>query len=427
MPEKKRGIRRLLRLLGPGLITGTADDDPSGITTYTQAGAAFQYGLLWTVLLQIPLMSAVQLMCARIGLVTGEDLARVIERHYPRGLLWGACVLLVFANTVTAAADIAGMAAGVSLVTHLPTTLFVPIFAVLMGALLVFLKYMRIRTVFKWLTLALFAYFATGLLAHPDWLDVLERTVVPGIRPTPQYLATFVAVFGTTISPYLFIWQSAEEVEEQRAQGRKTLAQRRGASDREIRDARADTIAGMTISQVVGYFIMLSGGALLYPSGVRNVASARDAAQALRPIGGGLGTWLFVIGFLGTGLLAVPTLVGGVAYALAALGHWRASVNDRFGRSRNFYLALLACLVAAVGLPLSGVSPVGLLFGAAVVNGVLTAPLLILVLLITNDRRIMRGRTNGWVMNTLGVLTLLLMGIASIWLGVWFLKSKLGG
>ncbi len=423
----KGGIRRLFSLLGPGLIAGTADDDPAGITTYSQAGAAFQYGLLWTVLLQIPLMSAVQLMCAQIGQVAGEDLARVIERHYPRALLWAVCVLLVFANTVTAAADLAGMSAGLALLTHLPTRLFVPIFAVGIGALLVFLRYARIRVTFKWLTLALLAYFVAGVLANPNWLDVLRRSVVPGIEPSRKYLATFVAVFGTTISPYLFIWQSAEEVEEQRAQGETTLAQRRGATDREIRDERIDTISGMAISQVIGFFIMVSAGAILFPSGVHDIQSARDAAQALHPIGGGIGTVLFAVGFIGTGMLAVPTLVGGSAYAIAALGRWRASINDPFRRSRAFYLALLVSLAVAAGLGLSGVSPVTLLFGSAVVNGILTPPLLVVVMLITNRRGIMGQRTNGWILNALGVITLILMGGASLWLAAWYAASKILG
>ncbi len=426
MARKRGRIRRLLSILGPGLIAGTADDDPAGITTYSQAGAAFQYGMLWTVLLQIPLMSAVQLMSAQIGRVAGEDLARVIERHYPRPLLWTVCLLLLFANTVTAAADLAGMSAGIGLLTGLSDRVFVPVFAVAIGALLVFFRYARIRLTFKWLTLALLAYFVAGVLAHPDWLDVLRRTVVPSIRPSREYLATFVAVFGTTISPYLFIWQSAEEVEEQRAEGKTTLVQRRGASDREIRDERIDTISGMTISQVIGFFIMMSAGAILFPAGVRDIATARQAAQALHPVGGGLGTILFAVGFVGTGMLAVPTLVGGSAYAIAALGRRRASINDPFGRSRAFYLALLASLAVAAALGLSGASPVTLLFGSAVINGILTPPLLVILMLITNNHKIMGKRTNGWIVNTLGVITLVLMGGATLWLALWFAKSRLG-
>lgn len=296
-----------------------------------------------------------------------------------------------------------------------------------MGALRLFVRYRRLRTTFKWLTLALAAYVVAGVLARPDWLEVLRRTVFPGIGPSRESLTMFVAVFGTTISPYLFMWQSAEEVEEKRARGEKTVQPRAGASEREIREAGADTITGMTLSQGVGFFIMMSAGAVLYPSGVRDVGTAREPAQALGPIDGGIGTWLFTVGFIGTGMLAVPTLAGGAAYAVAALGGWRASIDDPVDRSRAFHRALLATLPVATGLALSGISPVALLFGSAVVNGMLTPLLLVLVLLITNDERIMPGRTNGRVLNALGVLTLLIMAVASLWLGGWWLRAALGG
>lgn len=458
---RKRGIRRLFSLLGPGLVTGTADDDPAGITTYSQAGAQYQYGLLWTALLQIPLMIGVQLMSARIGLVTGRNLIQVVRERTPAWVAWTTVVLLVLVNLLTAAADLAGVAAGLQLLTRGPRALFVPVVALLLLVLLVFAHYGAIQSVLKWLTLALFGYIVAGVLSGADWGEVLKRTFVPGIRPSREYLSLFVSIFGTTISPYMFLWQSAEEVEEQRkddargrqapSRGRRPQAtaeqggterkadrggkpgeakggsgrRPRRVSARKLRDVRFDTVAGMAVSQVIGFFIIMTAGATLYPMGEREIGTAREAARALQPIGGGMGTVLFSIGMIGTGLLAVCTLVGGIGYAAAALGRRRADMSAQPTQARFFYGVIAVAMLLSAGVATAGVSPVALLLGSALVNGLLAPPLLAIMLWICNDEKIMGEQTNGPVLNTLAGLTLLIMGATSIALLAWWLKDKL--
>jgi NRAMP (natural resistance-associated macrophage protein)-like metal ion transporter len=417
-------LRKVAKLLGPGLITGAADDDPSGITTYSQAGAAFQYGLLWTALLQIPLMIGVQYTCAKVGLVSGRDLGRVLRDHYPIWVLWCATTLLVVANTVTAAADLAGVASGAQLLTGAPAVLVAPLAGALLLGVLVFGSYGLLANVLKWLTVSLLAYVVSGVLAGPSWSEVLKRTFVPGIRPTFEYLVTFVGVFGTTISPYLFIWQSGEEVDEAKERGKRSSARWRGASAGELREARADTVIGMTVSQLITYFIIVAAGATLYPSGHRNIGTPLEAAQALRPIGGGVGTALFSVGLIGTGLLAIPTLAGASAFAIAALGRWRSGMSESARQAKAFYGVVAAGVLAATGLALTRVSPVVLLFGAAVMNGILAPPLLVLVLLVANNPEVMGERRNGRALNALTGLSALIMGVAALWLAAWWIAAR---
>ncbi len=416
-------LRRLRGRMGPGLITGAADDDPAGITTYLQAGAQFRYGLLWTVLLQVPLMSAVQLMCARVGRASGRDLAGVLARHYPRWVLWGATLILLVNNTVTAAADLAAVAAGAGILTGVSPLVFVVPAALGLFGVVALLSYARLRAVLKWATLALFAYVAAAFLAHPGWGQVLRATVVPEVSFTGDYLYMFVAVFGTTISPYLFFWQAAEEVEEEKAAGRRTVAQRRGTSPRILGMIRADTVTGMAISQLIGYFAMVCAGAVLFSSGHRNITTAAEAALSLHPLGGGLGTVLFCIGFIGTGLLAIPTLTGGTAYVLAALFHWRTGIGEKPRRAPAFYGALGATTLLAAALDFSGISPVKLLVGSAVLSGLLTPPLLVIILHVTNDKEIMAGYTNSRLTNVLGIVTTIVMGLSAIALLVQLVRG----
>ncbi len=416
--QERRGkagvLRRLQRILGPGFITGAADDDPAGITTYLQAGAQFGVGLLWTVLFQVPLMSAVQLMCARIGRASGRDLAGVLAKHYPRWILWGAAIILLFSNTVTAAADLAAVAAALHILTGAPALAFVVPVAAGLVALVALLSYARLRQVLTWTTLALFAYIVAAFLARPDWGRVLRATVVPEVSFTGDYLYMFVAVFGTTISPYLFFWQAAEEVEEEKAAGRKTVAQRRGTSRRILRMIRADTLVGMTVSQLIGYFAMVSAAVVLFAGGHHDIKTAEEAAISLRPLGGGVGTILFCIGFIGTGLLAIPTLTGGASYVLAALFHWRTGIGEKPRGAPAFYAAMGGTTVLAVVLDFIGLSPVQLLVGSAVLSGLLAPPLLAIILHVANDDQIMAGHTNGRLMNVLGILTTAIMGLSAV-------------
>lgn len=417
---ERRGLKLLssaryfFRNLGPGLITGAADDDPSGISTYSTAGASLGYGMLWTALISLPLMTAVQLMCARIGLVSGRGLASVLRRFYPRSLLWFACALVFVANTVNIAADLGGMAEAAELLTGLPSFIFVPIFTVIILLLLIFASYRNIARTFKWLTLVLFAYVGSAILAHPNWAEVLRATFLPKISFDSGSLMTLVAILGTTISPYLFFWQAAEEVEEEKSMGRMTVGHRMGASRVELKDARNDVVFGMSISVIVFYFIILTTGATLYKAGLRDIQTAREAAEALRPLAGDAAYILFAIGLIGTGFLGVPVLAGSAAYAISEAGAWRAGINEKPRMAKKFYSVVAFSMFAGMALEYSGVNAIKMLFTAAVVNGMLAPPLLVIILMISNNRKVMGEHANGRLLNILGALAILVMGGAAI-------------
>jgi NRAMP (natural resistance-associated macrophage protein)-like metal ion transporter len=412
--EKKAHWHRFFSKLGPGLITGAADDDPSGISTYSVTGASFGFSQLWTVIFSFPLMTAVQLMCARLGLVTGLGLAGVIRQRYSRSVLWSACTLLVIANTVNIGADLGGMAAAMEMMTGVRAYVWLPLFAALIITLLVWSSYRHIARAFKWLTLVLFAYIAAAFFADPRWGEVLRATFVPRIEWNTAYLATFVAIMGTTISPYLFFWQAAEEVEEERALGRLSVRTRRGATDEELRAARTDVMTGMAFAGVVMYFIILTTGATLYVSGQRNIETASQAAEALRPLAGDAAYLLFTIGLVGTGMLGVPVLAGSAAYAVAEAMHWRGSLNDRPRVARKFYVVLAAAVVLGLALDYLGFNAVKMLFWAAVLNGVLAPPLVLLVTLLTSDPKVMGERVNPPLLCWLGWATTAVMLAASV-------------
>ncbi len=423
---KKHGkLRRFFSDLGPGLITGAADDDPSGVSTYSVAGASFGFGQLWTPIFSFPLMSAVQLMCARLGLVTGLGLAGVIRKRYSRRVLWSACALLAVANTFNIGADLGGMAAAMEMMTGLRAYIWLPLFAALIIALLIWSSYRFIARAFKWLTLVLFAYVAAAFLAHPDWGSVLRATLVPHVEWNARYLATFVAVMGTTISPYLFFWQAAEEVEEERAMGRLSLHARRGATDEELRAARADVLTGMAFAGVVMYFIILTTGATLHASGRHDIETAAEAAEALRPLAGDAAYLLFTLGLVGTGMLGVPVLAGSAAYTIAEAMHWRGSLNDRPHLARKFYAVLAAAVILGLGLDYLGLNAVKMLFWAAVLNGVLAPPLVALVTLLTSDPKVMGNRVNSPVLRWLGWVTATVMFAASAVMIFLWLKTAL--
>jgi NRAMP (natural resistance-associated macrophage protein)-like metal ion transporter len=407
-------VRTFFGELGPGLITGAADDDPSGISTYSVTGAAFGYAQLWTVFFAFPLMTAVQLMCARLGMVSGEGLASVIRRRYPGWVLWLSCALLAIANIVNIGADLAGMAEAMQMMTRLTSFVWLPFFALLIIVLLVWSSYRNIVRVFKWLTLVLFAYVAAAFLAHPNWPQVLNATFVPHIELSSSYIATFVAILGTTISPYLFFWQTAQEVEDERQKGRKTVRARKGATAAELRAARADVMTGMAFAGVVMYFIILTTGATLYTSGQRDIETARQAAEALRPVAGHLAYLLFTLGIVGTGMLGIPALAGSAAYAIAEAMHWRCSLNDRPRMAGKFYVVLATAVIVGLALDYLKISAVKMLFYAAVVNGVLAPPLVIVVTLLTSDGKVMGARVNGPALRLLGWTTAAVMAIAAV-------------
>jgi NRAMP (natural resistance-associated macrophage protein)-like metal ion transporter len=414
-PDKPRRIQQFFRELGPGLITGAADDDPSGISTYSVAGAAFGYTGLWTALFSFPLMAAVQLMCARLGMVSGRGLAAVIRTRYSPWVLWPACAILMVANVFNIGADLGGMADAMQMVTGVWAYLWTPLFAMVIISLLFWTSYKAMARVLKWLTLVLFAYMITAFLAHPDWKQVLHATFVPHMEWSRAYLSVLVGILGTTISPYLFFWQAAEEVEEDRERGKVTVAQRKGSTNEELRIAARDVFTGMGVSNLVMYFIILTTAATLNLHGVKNIETARQAADALRPLAGSGAYWLFTLGLIGTGMLAVPVLAGSCAYAIAESARWRAaSLNQKPGVARQFYAVIAVSVLVGLALDYTGINAVKMLFWSAILNGVLAPPLVILVVLLTSDKKVMGTRTNSRGAKILGWLCAMVMTAAAV-------------
>jgi NRAMP (natural resistance-associated macrophage protein)-like metal ion transporter len=414
LDSKPGWFRKFFSELGPGLISGAADDDPSGIATYSVTGAAFGYGPLWTALASFPLMAAVQLMCARLGMVTGRGLAAVVRRRYPRWVVWGACLVLTIANVINIGADLGGMAETTQMVTGVPSLVWTPVYAVLILALLALTSYRTVAKVFKWLTLVLFAYVLTAFIARPDWRQVLHATLVPDLKWSPQYLSVLVGILGTSISPYLFFWQAAVEVEEERAEGRRTVGQRQGATANELRRARNDVVTGMFLSNFVMYFIILTTAATLHAHGKTDIDSARDAAEALRPLAGAGAYWLFTLGLIGTGLLGVPVLAGSSAYAISEAMLWGASLDKPPRLVPKFYSVLGVAIALGLALDYTGIKAVKMLFWSAVANGVLAPPLIVLLVLLTSDRTVMGEYVNAPLLRWLGWITAAVMAFASV-------------
>ena len=409
-----RRVRQFFSELGPGLITGAADDDPSGISTYSVTGASFGYAPLWTALFSFPLMVSVQLMCARLGMVSGLGLAGVIRRRYPKWILWGACFLLIVANVFNIGADLGGMAEATEMMTGVNSLVWTPIYAIVITSLLFWTSYRLIAKVFKWLTLVLFAYVIAAFLAHPDWWAVLRATFVPHVEWSSAYLATFVGILGTTISPYLFFWQASQEVEEERKIGRQTVAEREGATDKELRKSRTDIITGMFFSNSVMFFIILTTAATLHAHGQTHIETAQQAAEALRPLAGNGAYLLFTLGLIGTGMLAVPVLAGAAAYAVAEASNWRGTLEDKPHLAKKFYAVVAAAMILGLALDYAGFNAVKMLFWSAVLNGVLAPPLIVLVVLLTSSRKVMGERVNPPLLKWLGWATAVVMAVAAV-------------
>lgn len=407
-------LKRYLKILGPGLITGASDDDPSGIGTYAVAGAQLGFAPLWTALVTFPLMASVQFICAKVGMVSGMGLAGVLRRHYPRPLLYAAVIGLLLANTINAGADIGAIAAGVNVIVPVPISwMIVPLAAIIL-ALQILCSYRLIANIFKWLTLALFAYIGSALFAHPDPGEVIRATLIPSISLDLTYLSTLVAILGTTISPYLFFWQSSQEVEEEVHMGRIRLWQRRGATDAELKYAALDVNTGMFFSNVVMYFIILATAATLHASGQTDIKSAADAAQALRPVAGDAAGILLALGLIGAGFLAVPILTGSAAYAMSEAFGWRYGLDENPARAKQFYGVIVAATVVGMLINFVGINPIDALFWTAVINGFVAPPLMVMIMLVANNRKVMRNRTNGPITNTLGWIATLTMCAAAI-------------
>lgn len=414
MDRQDNPIKRFLDRLGPGLITGASDDDPSGIGTYSQAGSALGYATLWTAIVTLPLMVVVQHICAKIGMVSGRGLAGVLNHYYSKKLLYPAVVGLVIANTINAGTDIAAIAAAINMFLPIPISAMVIPIALAIVVLQIWGSYRLIVRIFKWLTVSLFAYVIAAFLAKPDWWAVAKATFVPQISFTSEYITTIVAILGTTISPYLFFWEASEEVEEEKSEGRTTLTERIGATDTEIKNEKIDTVAGMVFCNVVFYFVILAAGATLHVSGNTDIRSATDAAQALRPLAGDFATVLFGIGLVGAGLLAVPVLTGSAAYAVAEAFGWPSGLDEKPRHAKKFYGVIAASTIIGVLIDFAGINPISALFWTAVINGVIAPPLLVLVMLVANNNKVMGDRTNGPFTNILGWFATVVMFAAAI-------------
>ena len=414
---RRKGVIGWLQLLGPGLITGASDDDPSGIGTYSQVGSQFGFGLLWTALFTFPLMSAVQELCARIALHTGVGLGIALRRKFPGWLVGIAVVGLMVANIFNIGADLGAVAAGGALLSRGligGLWLVVPV-ALLIIAMQLFVTYATIFKIFKWLTLALFAYVVTAFFAHPQLLEVLRSTFVPHIEFSKDFIMALVAVLGTTISPYLFFWQASSEVDELLAAGAtQPIRGRRGLRRAELNAARADILIGMAFSNLVMYFIMLTSAAVLHAHGKTTVQSAEQAAAALAPLAGPFAFVVFAVGLIGAGLLAIPILAGSASYALKETLGLRGNLASKPRYRPTFYIILTAATVAGVLMNFLHLDPIRALFVTAVINGVLAPPLLLLIVLLGSDRKIMKESVSGKLSLSLTWIATIFMGVAAI-------------
>lgn len=420
--EAKRGGRRMLRTLGLGLITGAADDDPSAIGTYASAGAAIGPSFLWTAPATYPMMCGVVYLAAKLGQVSGKGLFQVIKDNYPRWILYPAVTGVMLGNTIEAGADIGGMSAALGLLIPVPRPIIIITVALSILAVQIWGSYELIRNVFRWLALTLLAYIGAAILAKPDLREVLRGTFIPTLRFDAQFLSMLVAVIGTTLSAYLYTWQSNQEVEEEIAKGRKRLWQRKGATRNELRQTRMDVVSGMFFSNLVMYFIMLSTASTLHPSGKTDISTAAEAAEALRPLAGDAAGLLFALGIIGVGFLAVPIMTTGAAYDLSQVMGWKHSLHAKPSEAKQFYLAIVGFTALAIGMNFLGFNPMKALVFSGVVQGFSTPPLLLLIMLMTNNRKIMGGQTNGLGINILGWVTTAAIFTATALLVVsWFM------
>jgi NRAMP (natural resistance-associated macrophage protein)-like metal ion transporter len=414
---RAKGRFGILRTLGPGLIAGASDDDPSGIGTYSQVGSQFGYGLLWLALFTFPLMSAVQELCARIALQTGVGLGASLRRKFPRWLVGVAIVGLLVANTFNVGADLGAVAAAGSLLSRgalHALWLVIPV-ALLIILIQVFANYATIFKIFKWLTLALFAYVITAFFAHPPLLEVLKATVIPHLEFSKDFVMALVAVLGTTISPYLFFWQASSEVDELAAAGATNpQAGRKGLRRAELRAARTDVVIGMAFSNLVMYFIILTSAAVLHAHGMTDVQTADQAAAALAPLAGPFAFIVCSVGLIGAGLLAIPILTGSATYAIKEFFGFGGSLASKPQNRPTFYLILTLATLAGVVMNFVHLDPIRALFIAAVINGVVAPPLLALIVLLGADRAVMARYASGTVSLALTGIAVVFMGVAAI-------------
>ncbi len=398
-------VKKVLRQLGPGLITGASDDDPSGIATYSQAGASFGFATLWTALITFPLMASIQEMCARIGMVTQEGLTGTLKKHYPKPILYMMMLFSFPAIILNIGADIQGMGAVANLlVPKVPVAAFCTLFTAILIFCIVRYPYQRLVGILKWLCLALLLYVIVPFLVKPDWIDVLKHTFVPTIHFDKDFIEILVAILGTTISPYLFFWQATMEVEDMAHSMRRIVVNRRV-----LRHMKTDVTIGMLFSNFVMFFLILTTGAVMFKAGIHQIDTVEQAAKALEPLAGKLSYLLFALGVIGTGFLAIPVLAGTLSYILAETYGWEQGLDKKFQQARGFYITLIISLVISLSLHFLGISPIKALFYTAILYGITSPVMIAIILHITNNKAIMGEYTNKKYANITGGLTLLLM------------------
>ncbi|MDZ4368220.1 MAG: Nramp family divalent metal transporter [Afipia sp.] len=411
-PPEPFSLRSFLKTLGPGLVTGASDDDPSGIGTYSQAGAQLGYGIGWTMLLTFPLMVAIQEISARVGRVTGHGIAGNVRRHYPGWVLNIVIALLFIANTINIAADLAAMGDALKLLIGGPGFLYVLVFGVASVTAQIFLDYKRYSAVLKWLTLSLFAYVAALAVTKVSWDDALRGIVIPQVQWTSAFLTTLVAILGTTISPYLFFWQASQEAEDQRVDAKKQpLAEKHYGAQKEFHRIRADTIVGMAFSNLIAISIIITAAATLNATGKTNIETSAQAAEALKPIAGNFAEFIFALGIIGTGLLAVPVLAGSAAYAVGEGRNWTVGLARKPREAEAFYGVLALSAGIGIFLNFTPISPISALYWSAVINGVLAVPVMILLMIIARRHDVMSKFTVAGPLCWLGWLSTAAMAV----------------
>lgn len=415
-PKQKK--KTVLAVLGPGLVTGAADDDPSGIVTYTQAGAKFGFGQLWTLLFSLPLMIAVQEACARIGVVTGKGLSQLVKENYSKKVLYAVVGLLLVTNTINLGVDIGAMAAAAQLLVPLPFAALALIFFAIILSLEIYLPYHKYAKILKWLTLSLFAYFITGFIVAGNWGEIIRATFLPQLQLNGNFLFMLVAIIGTTISPYMFFWQTSQEVEEAKD---VILSNHQLPSTKAyIANMRVDVFIGMLFSNLTAWFIMITAGVVFYGNNITEITSAAQAAQALEPLvrnfphAGELAQGLFALGVIGTGLLAIPIFAASSSYAVSEIFSWREGLANKFTKARNFYLVIIAGTVVGLLINFIGINPMKALVYSAVLNGVIALPMLIIIMLLGNNKKVMGREVSGRWSNFFIGLTFIAMLLAVI-------------
>jgi len=409
-----KGFKKFFKKIGPGFITGASDDDPSGIATYSQTGAQFGYTQLWLALFSTPFMVAIQEMCGRIGLVSGRGLAGVLREHFSKPILYSAVGLLLIANVINIGADLGAMASSMKLLVGFSFSVWLVVFVLVTLILEIFVSYKRYSFYLKYLALSLLTYIVTAFIVKQNWGEIIYLTFIPHIVFDKQYVFNIVAILGTTISPYLFFWQANEEVEEEVAHHKLRLNFLPKITSKDIKALKLDTVIGMIFSNLVMFFIIITVASTLGVSGINNIETASDAAEALRPLAGDFTYLLFALGIIGTGLLAVPILAGSASYAVAEALGWKSGLYRKFKQAHGFYGVIALATLVGLFINFSAIPPFKMLYYAAVINGVLAPPLMVVILMITNNKSIMGEYTNSCLSNSMGVIITVLMSVAAI-------------